>query len=512
MGTRDRLLRDTQAQFRGTCGNAVAGVDEAAADAGDWASEEGASVLRSMVGRPAVTGAARGSAERNGDRALWLRIATEFDMPIDVVPTETSPFFDKPSDIPAPSAPDFDGAMPCTAAAQEVLHAYQTTCTAGGGERRGFLESRLKEGMHGVGSAVTLLAHDMLAAIMVGRIFTVPRTRWFFAPAFCPSPSWECLYGPATPCVAEGGGSAHVVSSVHEARKSKSPTIRKKSYDVSGMTRNDGPSIEDFFGKKHARCGPLVHKWAAASGQSVYIMGTIARGADPVHGYMLAQATRYLMRAPQPWFAAMIRHHAGVVFRTPGELARAVYVQDRGEIAKYREYYAAFGCHTFHTRVFEEIPRQLPSPGRGGGPVHPVIYVSGNTPRALFDRLSAAYASPWSVRSVWSHPALATAGNSAETKRWGASRPFSSWVDLYVGVGSGAWVCAVSSNWCRVINFLRLTAPGSALPPRRRPSECPFVDLGLLMLANATARAAYCRTDPEWPSKPFSGAARNVEM
>ena len=95
------------------------------------------------------------------------------------------------------------------------------------------------------------------------------------------------------------------------------------------------------------------------------------------------------------------------------------------------------------------------------------------------------------VASTWRHPSLST----EESSRWGASSPAASWIDLYAGVASSSWVCIVQSNWCRMINFLRLTSSRAS---------CSFVDVGIVMIADESARRSYCVVNPQWPIKPFS--------
>jgi hypothetical protein len=488
--TRAELLKQTATQLQATCGAPAA----AAATKTAWASVEGRHVLHS------ITGISPAEDAPPTDQDVWKKIAAEFSLTEDFAP-QGSPFLSARNTVAGQRDADFDGSLPCTAEIQQRLHEYQHRCAArgGGGADAKFLVSRLKEGAHGVGSAITLLAHDFLAAMILGRTFAIAQSRWYFAPASCASGGWECLYTAPTSCPVPAGET--VISSASQGRHAGS-VVRKKAFDISGLSRNDAPTLEDFFGSTHAaKCAPLVRRWAESSHQSVYLMGTFAKGADPILGYMMAQVTRYLMRQPQPWFGQVLRHHIKVIFRDADELSTAVYVQDRGEIAKYREYYNAFGCHTFDAAVFVDIPAWLRA-----GHESPVLYVSGNTPKQLHDKLTAAVPASWRVRSVWTHPAMAA--KTSETARWGASLPFSSWVDMYVGVGSGAWVCAVQSNWCRVINFLRMTAEATVSRPR--VAECPFIDLGLLMLANTTARRRYCVVGPDWPTKPFSGAAKNV--
>lgn len=521
MASRAELLQQTATQFSASCSHQLGGggVVRPATSPTSWDAVDWGSFIGQVAdGRSAPPAVGQRKAHPASFAADWAKLREEF-----AFPKQTSATVDdgldaiidpySSLDMAAGSSDAYAGSLPCTAEAQRRLAAHQSDCRGGK-----FLESKLKEGAHGVGSAVTLLAHDFLGAMMVGRVFTIARTRWYFAPKSCAAGGWNCLYTPPTNCSssADGAGGSESVSSIGAARRSRASTIRKKAFDISGLSRNDAPTLLDFFGGSAspdaARCAKAVEAWAKDGRQSIYLMGTFARGADPILGYMMAQVTRYLMRAPKAWFATMLRHHVAQTFKEPGELGRAVYVQDRGEVAKYREYFNAFGCHTFQPATFAELPLALSgaiadstsSTSSGSARRRPVLYVSGNTPLALYRKLSERYTKElgWSVRSVWAHPAVAT----GESERWGASAPFTSWTDLYVGAGAGAWVCAVQSNWCRVINFLRLTARSAAARPHA--AACPFVDLGLLMLANATARDRYCLTDPAWPTKPYAGAVR----
>ena len=481
------------------------------------------------------------------------------------------------------------GALPCTAAIQRRLYAYQFGDSPGGGDdsgdggdgagwcqRQRLLVTKLKQGAHGVGSAVTLLAHDMLAAIILGRrlAITAPSSGWYFAPAVaCGGRAWTCFFLPAGRCRPATG--AVTVGSKKDAAKSTAAVIVKRHFDVPGLSRDDAPTLRDFLGEAliaaHPRCVRRIEAWvgggkgtAAAEAMSARVMGSFGGGGDPLLYFMLAQATRFLMRGAQPWFAAMLAAHAEGVLppthrprllppspsshagvddsdgatgsdATRGTTTRRlppvddstllVYVQDRGEVAKYREYYNTLACHTFNaTAGFPAIARAIRRHRRGGNDDHGrrrgdglrraaavAVYVSGNTPRPTFDALAAALAADGvPVFSTWRSPLLrpgraaaaAPKDGAGDTARWGAAHPAAAWLDLWVGAGgaAGGWACIVQSNWCRVIDFLRLTSA-------RRGPPCPFVDIGVLLLADPPSRRAFCVARPgEWPTKPFSNA------
>jgi hypothetical protein len=399
-----------------------------------------------------------------------------------------------------PAAPDADAAgdaLPCTNEIQARLAAHQRAGDSCSGAR--FLVSPLKAGAHGIGSAVTLVAHDFLSALLVDRVLLTTKSRWYFSPPACPRGGWDCFFAPPTRC--EASEHRQTVGSLAEARRSSAKVIQKKTFDIAGLSRNDYPTLRAFLGGGAAgRCEARIKAYVADP-RNTYVMGTFARGADPLLGFMMAQVTRYLMRRPQPWFAAMLRHNLPRVLPPPAD-GHLLYMQDRGEPAKYREYYASIGCHTVDVpRAFPALAAALcraPDGETAAGSCN--VFVSGNTPRKVYDGLKRRLSRDGvRVFSTWEHPALQEKkAGAAESSRWGAASPMSSWVDLYAGVLSSGWACIVQSNWCRVINFLRLTL-GRA--------RCPFVDLGVLMLADADARRRFCVVNSSWPSKPFSGAS-----
>ena len=454
--------------------------------------------------------------------------------------------------------------LPCTAFAQSRLYSYQYGPGAAGPHdaathqqllrspktrrdiiawcsQQRFLISKLKDGAHGFGSAVTLLAHDFLSAIMLGRRLELSASgEWHFAPRrACGSRrSWTCLFLPTSICSTLGLGEAFKswnasdmyfqifksrissVSSYKQAKKATSRLIQKKNFDIPGLGRSDIPTLEQFFGVSGGsasageraavnRCISMVKTWVQ-SPQASRITGTFKKGADPLLYYMMAQTTRFLMRGVQPWFSMMLLHHVKDVLpslnihhvnsttKYHDEGQRLIYVQDRGELAKYREYYASLGCHTFD--VVRGIPTVVSSLLRSFRIRDPsaevVVYVSGNTPPDVFTKLKGALGDT-KVLSIWDSPL----GGKTSSTRWGATHPAASWVDLWIGAGGAAvgWACIAQSNWCRVIDFLRLTQTG-------RGPGCPFVDLGLLLLAHQDIRREYCVVRKEWPMKPFSGA------
>ena len=270
--------------------------------------------------------------------------------------------------------------------------------------------------------------------------------------------------------------------------------MRKSSFDIKGLGRNNVPTDEEFFGPSimASSCYASYKTWTGDA-RNTYLQGTFERGADPRLFYMLAQAVKYLMREPQPWFRSMLAYHLPKI--GVGNILndrRLVYVQDRGEIAKYREYYNTFGCHTIRSTMLSDFALTIAGNWQKVSDEKVAVFISGNTPNAVFLELEKIFIdSSISVSSTWRHPDLGT----AESSRWGASSPASSWIDLYAGVASSSWVCIVQSNWCRMINFLRLTSSRAS---------CNFVDVGVVMLADGTARRKYCVVNSEWPTKPFS--------
>lgn len=414
----------------------------------------------------------------------------------------------------APKAMDVDS-LPCTSEVQARLYELQHPTRDCSNVR--YLVTKLKEGAHGVGSALTLVAHDLLSAIIVGRVLQVQsNSKWYFSSPHCAAKGrggWECFFGSVATCKAQGA--VEIVSHRRQALRSTASVIVKKGFDIDGLSRNDIPSEELFFGDiRRSQCFHKYKKWVADP-SNVFIQGTFERGADPALYYMLSQAMRYLLRNPQPWVRRMLRFHfpqvglpaelipSAVLGSTPDAAGAApsaaarIYVQERGEIAKFREYYNVFGCHNVNNTLFVDVvSRWCQSPAfRGVEGSVCSVYVSGNTPYKNFQWLEGELKSRESIQvlSTWKHRTLAAAA-TAESERWGASSPASSWVDLFAGVASTNWICIVQSNWCRVINFLRLTA-GRA--------QCGFIDGGALMIASPVDREKYCIVGP-YPTKAFS--------
>jgi len=94
-------------------------------------------------------------------------------------------------------------------------------------------------------------------------------------------------------------------------------------------------------------------------------------------------------------------------------------------------------------------------------------------------------------------PSALSVSVARESSRWGAAAPMASWLDLYARVAANSWICVVQSNWCRLVNFLRMTGGKGAC-------ASSFVDLGMLMLVSPQLREKYCVVGKEWPTKPFS--------
>ena len=385
---------------------------------------------------------------------------------------------------------DDDRQLPCTHEVQQRLYDLQhpTDCKAAK-----FLVSKLKEGAHGVGSAITLVAHDLLSAIVLKRVLAVRASpRWFFASQHCAARSGlDCYFLPPTHCA--DAGHEEKVSSRSQAERSSSRFVRKSSFDIKGLGRNNVPSDEEFFGPEivSGKCYKSFVAWTQDP-RNTFLQGTFERGADPRLFFMLAQAVKYLMREPQPWFKAMLMHHLlKIGVQSAQTEQRLVYIQDRGEIAKYREYYNTFGCHTVRPQMLGDFALIIAQNWRRVSE-KPVVFISGNTPYGVFLELERFLNhSATLVASTWRHPSLST----EESSRWGASSPAASWIDLYAGVASSSWVCIVQSNWCRMINFLRLTSSRAT---------CSFVDVGIVMIADESARRSYCVVNPQWPIKPFS--------
>eukprot|EP00759_Apiculatamorpha_spiralis_P032046 PhF_6_TR33665/c0_g1_i1/m.49274/K00717/FUT8; glycoprotein 6-alpha-L-fucosyltransferase len=386
-----------------------------------------------------------------------------------------------------------EGNLPCTAEAQMALFQHQNPSNC---DTAKFLSARLKEGAHGLGSALSIVVYDFLSAVMTDRVLVVEQGSWNFASGACHSASWGCYFSPPTSCPTPHNIPPVTIHNYDDAKHSKAKVIKKKELDIRGLGRNDVPDIKTFL--KGGTC-PELEPWLKDP-QNVYLMGTFARGADPYLTWLMAQVLRFLMRRPQPWFSEMLRQNLnGIGYPGKWGGGGVAFLQLRGEIAKFREYYNVFGCHDVHIDAYVNVSTQLIQSTQG------VLFISGNTPRNKYTHLLSEAASTLSsghrgVFSTWNHSAMNTPkGGGGETARWGADLLMASWLDLVAGMASTAWVCIIQSNWCRMINFMRLTA-GRA--------DCPFVDLGLMMLSDVKLRKQYCVTKSEWPTKPFSGCIK----
>ena len=468
--------------------------------------------------------------------------------------------------------------------------------------------------------------------------------------------SWDCFWQFPSRCQHEAPPSvaahpAKIRSKSDALRNRGAVSIVKETFDAKGLGRNDVPSDEDFFGKRFVsgtrrvrrksgggkeewvsgkipKCYERYQRWALRDVSHTYVQGTFGRGADPRLFFMMAQAMRYLLRYQQPWFfnmavqglghvgmgqgapsaAALLLQRGGrdkgegntsgksspKVINNPSKqrMAATVYLHERGEINKFREYYSNFGCHNVRSDLLVDLATArclggvLGLEGRGGlvgdsgagavvreasstthnpsanfnhlGPPPSLasappscrVFISGNTPSGnykwLTERLEAANnkssfpdangekksnsgkgnngigINKMTIHSTWDlfgpqrralrRPRLPSATTAtgdasssasgapsaaaAETARWGANSPSAGWIDLYAGAAASHWACIVQSNWCRLVNWLRLTS-GRAV--------CGgFVDLGALMLASPTLRDGYCIVNMSWPTKAFS--------
>ncbi|RNF22813.1 hypothetical protein TcG_01941 [Trypanosoma cruzi] len=400
--------------------------------------------------------------------------------------------------------------LPCTAEVQKRLHEYQNEAPCGG---RRFLLSGIKEGGHGLGSSLIVISFDFLGALRLGRtlLIVAPKSdeKWQFVARGCLRAgrrSLDCFYLPPSRCKLPGG-SVRVVRRGRDAASISSRVIRKYSVDIPGLDRNTIPSDEAFFGPGHQQwaCFSRYQKWVK-NPANMAVYGTFEKGIDARLSFMLAQVFTYLTRAPQPWFQAMIEYHLSPLGLIAPHMVRVdstprnrciVYVQDRGEVAKMREYYNVFGCHTVGLSIYRDYVAAISTSSESAPSQNSCrVFVSGGTPRQSFLWLKKEFEDDsYEVLSTWN---LSTLKAGSESTRWGASSPASSWVDLYAGVASTNWICAVQSNWCRMINFLRLT---------HGRVDCGFIDIGVLMLTSVEAREKYCVVS-DFPTKPFSNVIR----
>lgn len=420
--------------------------------------------------------------------------------------------------------------LPCTSFIQRRLwtlnHNTKETCS-----HQRFLVSTLKEGAHGVGSAITLIAHDLLSAVVLGRVLLIvpeggTRSKWYFSGDACAAsgrPSWSCYFTEPSHChndIISSGKHFSLSSVVKVASKKeallpqmhKQQFIRKKTFDAKGLGRNDVLTDEEFFGAEFMKSPPACYakyqEWIRDD-SNINIQGTFSKGSDRRLFFMLSQATKYLMRYQQPWFSHMLSlklAQVGVLQDmqktppTPEHLPPTIYVQERGEIAKFREYFNTFGCHNIATSIHIDLIRHRCIGGKATN-IGCTVFVSGNTPKENYNLITnsltneSSSSASISIRSTWALLATASKG----TERWGASGLSASWVDMYAALTASSWICIVQSNWCRVINFLRLTTGRAG---------CPFVDAGALMIASVSLRQRYCLIKSEWPTKAFSNVVK----
>ncbi|KEG13141.1 hypothetical protein DQ04_01191090 [Trypanosoma grayi] len=401
--------------------------------------------------------------------------------------------------------------LPCTAEVQKRLYEYQNHKEC---EERMFLLSDTKHKSFGLGGALIVVAFDFLSAIILGRTLSIgaPTSgeKWSFAPEGCwksGRKALDCFYLQPTRCTLPEER-VHVVHKGSRAALTRARVIRKDSVDTRGLGRERVPSDEAFFGPGHQQwaCYPEYLNWVKDPVNMV-VQGSFGNGADARLNYMLAQAFMYITRAPQPWFQAMLQHHLEplTLITPPGtrkdtthtSTSCTIYVQDRGEIGKMREYYNVFGCHTVGLSLYRDYVRAIStSTYSASAQTNCRVFISGGTPLQSYMWLKKQLESEsHHVMSTWN---LTTLAAGAESVRWGASSPAASWVDMYAGVASTNWVCMIQSNWCRTINFLRMTHGRMA---------CGFVDIGALLLTSVEVREKYCVVS-NFPTKPFSNLVK----
>ena len=83
-----------------------------------------------------------------------------------------------------------------------------------------------------------------------------------------------------------------------------------------------------------------------------------------------------------------------------------VYIQDRGEIAKYRDYFNTSGCHTIQSQMLGDFAVRIAKTWRQDDASTDVaIFISGNTPQAVFSQLDGFFnASGVLALGTWRHP------------------------------------------------------------------------------------------------------------
>ncbi|KAH9577554.1 hypothetical protein LSM04_008197 [Trypanosoma melophagium] len=434
-------------------------------------------------------------------------------------PSEKATFYfgyDIPSSIKNEETPWWVSSgshLPCTASIQRRLYEYENLASC---EDRNFLLSDIKAGGYGLGGSLVSIAFDFLNAMILGRTLVIGAptsvSRWKFLARGCFQ--WglrllDCFYLPPTRCNVSNEP-VHNVRTRREAILSNAKIIRKKTFEMSGLNRDSLPSDEVFFGPGHQEwsCYPEYLNWVKNPANMV-VQGTFEKGINTKLYFMLAQVFMYLTRAPQPWFQQMIHHHLsplGVFPSCENNIKReasntnqcTIYVQDRGEEGKMREYYNVFGCHTVGLSLYKDYTHAIStSTESNSSKTLCSVFISGGTPFQSFLWLKKHLEkSSHPVLSTWN---LSTLAAGAESVRWGASSPAASWVDMYAGVASTNWVCMVQSNWCRVIDFLRMT---------HGRKNCGFVDIGMLLLTSVEFRKKYCVIG-NFPTKPFSNVVRN---
>jgi len=350
---------------------------------------------------------------------------------------------------------------------------------------------------YGLGADLELLVVDVLHSMVLGRAFVL-RPGWDrWAPGPCADFGWNCYFLPITSCrydpVLHGyltgpkGTQGYQVirkRKGHEKYKVIWKQMRLVDLLISDVPMDlHPPSMGNAseFTKRHGL--PSYYVWAQA------------------------QVQRYLLRAVQPWFAALLQHHIFINERQSLDPydrpdirmlwqrnARVVAIHLRnGDHLKDREQRKMLGgCAVFRPELYLDTAISVLK--------SPVIFVSFDNIKGV-DELEVLYhntsrdyhKNPTAMVAkftVANFPRVEVRGRRVDSRKQigkmlGKGHVIKvSFVNLFLSAFSDGWVMNDISTWCRIINKMRMTYGGRY--------QCPYIDVSRPISSKLKSLEGYC--------------------